>query len=128
MWKPRSLGWPITLGVVMIVLLVALLAGWIVSFVRIALAATSGNAALYWTLLRAIHRPTNCPVLLEFLKSPRPGAAVGVFDFERAASLIEKDVDVLVVDSAHGHTSNVLETIRQIKKRWDIDVVAGNVA
>lgn len=58
----------------------------------------------------------------------RVGAAVGVFDFERAASLIDKDVDVLVVDSAHGHTSNVLETIRQIKKRWDIDVVAGNVA
>jgi IMP dehydrogenase len=58
----------------------------------------------------------------------RVGAAVGVFDFERAASLIDKDVDVLVVDSAHGHSANVLETIRQIKKRWDIDVVAGNVA
>jgi IMP dehydrogenase len=58
----------------------------------------------------------------------RVGAAVGVFDFERAESLIDKDVDVLVVDSAHGHTANVLETIRQIKKRWDIDVVAGNVA
>jgi IMP dehydrogenase len=51
-----------------------------------------------------------------------------VFDFERAASLIEKDVDVLIVDSAHGHSSNVLETVRQIKRRWDIDVVAGNVA
>jgi len=58
----------------------------------------------------------------------RVGAAVGVFDFERAASLIEKDVDVLIVDSAHGHSSNVLETVRQIKRRWDIDVVAGNVA
>jgi len=58
----------------------------------------------------------------------RVGAAVGVFDFERVESLIDKDVDVLVVDSAHGHTANVLETIRQIKKRWDIDVVAGNVA
>ncbi|MFM7073435.1 MAG: IMP dehydrogenase, partial [Planctomycetota bacterium] len=58
----------------------------------------------------------------------RVGAAVGVFDFERAASLIEKDVDVLIVDSAHGHSSNVLETVREIKRRWDIDVVAGNVA
>ena len=58
----------------------------------------------------------------------RVGAAVGVHDYERVASLIAKDVDVLVVDSAHGHSSNVLETVREIKKRWDIDVVAGNIA
>ena len=58
----------------------------------------------------------------------RVGAAVGVYDYERVASLIAKDVDVLVVDSAHGHSSNVLETVREIKKRWDIDVVAGNIA
>jgi IMP dehydrogenase len=58
----------------------------------------------------------------------RVGAAIGVFDFDRAASLIEKDVDFLVVDSAHGHSSNVIETVKEIKKRWDIDVVAGNVA
>jgi IMP dehydrogenase len=58
----------------------------------------------------------------------RVGAAIGVHDYERAASLIEKDVDVLVVDSAHGHSANVIETVKGIKKRWDIDVVAGNVA
>jgi IMP dehydrogenase len=58
----------------------------------------------------------------------RVGAAVGVFDFERAGSLIGKDVDFLVVDSAHGHSANVIETVREVKKRWDIDVVAGNVA
>jgi IMP dehydrogenase len=58
----------------------------------------------------------------------RVGAAVGVFDYERAGSLIEKDVDFLVVDSAHGHSANVIETVREMKKRWDIDVVAGNVA
>ncbi len=58
----------------------------------------------------------------------RAGAAIGVFDYERAASLIEKDVDVLVVDSAHGHSANVIETVKEIKRRWDIDVVAGNVA
>jgi IMP dehydrogenase len=46
---------------------------------------------------------------------------------ERAERLIQQDVDVLVVDSAHGHSSNVLQTVREIKKRWDIDVVAGNV-
>ncbi len=58
----------------------------------------------------------------------RVGAAVGVHDYERVESLIAKDVDVLVVDSAHGHSSNVLDTVRRIKERWDIDVVAGNVA
>jgi IMP dehydrogenase len=58
----------------------------------------------------------------------RVGAAVGVRDFSRAESLIAKGVDVLVVDSAHGHSANVLETVRGIKQRWDIDVVAGNVA
>ena len=58
----------------------------------------------------------------------RVGAAIGVFDYERAASLIDKDVDFLVVDSAHGHSSNVVETVKELKKRWDIDVVAGNVA
>lgn len=58
----------------------------------------------------------------------RVGAAVGVHDYERAERLIAKGVDVLVVDSAHGHSANVLETVRQIKRQWDIDVVAGNVA
>ena len=58
----------------------------------------------------------------------RVGAAVGVFDFERAESLISKGVDVLVVDSAHGHSNNVIETVQEIKQRWDIQVIAGNVA
>ena len=58
----------------------------------------------------------------------RVGAAIGVFDFDRAQSLIAKDVDVFVVDSAHGHSANVIETVKEIKRRWDIDVVAGNVA
>src|SRR5436190_10784796 len=58
----------------------------------------------------------------------RVGAALGVHDYERAESLIGKAVDVLVVDSAHGHSANVMETVRTIKKRWEIDVVAGNVA
>ncbi len=58
----------------------------------------------------------------------RVGAAVGVYDYERAERLINKGVDVLVVDSAHGHSKNVIETVRHIKEKWDIDVVAGNVA
>jgi IMP dehydrogenase len=58
----------------------------------------------------------------------RVGAAVGVNDFERAESLIRAGVDVLVVDSAHGHTRNVIETVRELKRRFDIELIAGNVA
>jgi IMP dehydrogenase len=58
----------------------------------------------------------------------RVGAAVGVHDYERVERLIEQDVDVLVVDSAHGHSANVLETVKKLKKDWEIDVIAGNVA
>ncbi|GIW93754.1 MAG: inosine-5'-monophosphate dehydrogenase [Pirellulaceae bacterium] len=58
----------------------------------------------------------------------RVGAAVGVFDWERIEQLIHKGVDVLVVDSAHGHSANVIQTVREIKRQWDIDVIAGNVA
>ncbi|HEX4129560.1 MAG TPA: IMP dehydrogenase [Pirellulales bacterium] len=58
----------------------------------------------------------------------RVGAAVGVHEYDRAESLLAKGVDVLVVDSAHGHSANVIETVRTIKARWDIDIVAGNVA
>ena len=58
----------------------------------------------------------------------RVGAAVGVHDDQRVEALIRKGVDVLVVDSAHGHSANVVEMVRRIKRAWDIDVVAGNVA
>lgn len=58
----------------------------------------------------------------------RVGAAVGVHDYERVAALLSKDVDIIGVDSAHGHSSNVIETVRRIKRDYDIDVIAGNVA
>lgn len=58
----------------------------------------------------------------------RVGAAIGVREFERAASLIQAGVDVLVVDSAHGHSRNVIETVRELKRRYTIDVIAGNIA
>jgi IMP dehydrogenase len=58
----------------------------------------------------------------------RVGAAVGVKQFERVAALIEKGVDVVVVDTAHGHSANVIDTVKEIKKRFDIQVVAGNIA
>src|SRR5437867_6370668 len=58
----------------------------------------------------------------------RVGAATGVKDFERVEALIGADVDVVVVDTAHGHSKNVIETVREIKKNWDIQVIAGNIA
>lgn len=58
----------------------------------------------------------------------RVGAAVGVGDFERVACLLEKGVDVIVVDSAHGHSKNVVETVKEIKRKFSIDIIAGNVA
>ena len=58
----------------------------------------------------------------------RVGAAVGVHDYERIEALIAEELDVIVVDTAHGHTANVIETVSDIKKKFDIDVIAGNIA
>jgi len=59
----------------------------------------------------------------------RVGAAIGVFDYERAAGLVHAGVDVLVVDTAHGHSTNVLDTVAKLKTlHARVDVVAGNVA
>jgi IMP dehydrogenase len=58
----------------------------------------------------------------------RVGAAIGIHDYERAEGLIRQGVDVLVVDSAHGHSKNVIQTVRELKQRWKIDVIAGNIA
>src|SRR6266487_3074355 len=60
----------------------------------------------------------------------RVGAAVGDGPdaLERAEALADADVDVLVVDTAHGHSAGVLEVVRRIKARRSIELVAGNVA
>ncbi len=61
----------------------------------------------------------------------RVGASVGTSadTAERVAALVSAGVDVLVVDTAHGHSKNVLEQVRWIKKNYpDIDVIGGNIA
>jgi IMP dehydrogenase len=58
----------------------------------------------------------------------RVGAATGVRDFDRIDALIKAEIDVLIVDTAHGHSSNVIDTVKEVKKRYNIDVIAGNVA
>jgi IMP dehydrogenase len=59
----------------------------------------------------------------------RVGASIGVRQFDRAEALIAAEVDVIVVDTAHGHSANVLETVRELKKRHgSLELIAGNVA
>ena len=58
----------------------------------------------------------------------RVGAAVGVNDYERIEALIAAEVDVVVVDTAHGHSKNVIDTVKAIKSKHNIDVIAGNIA
>ncbi|CAA6813050.1 MAG: Inosine-5'-monophosphate dehydrogenase (EC [uncultured Campylobacterales bacterium] len=56
------------------------------------------------------------------------GAAIGVGQLDRAKALCEAGVDLLVLDSAHGHSKGIIDTVKLIKKELDIDVIAGNVA
>lgn len=59
----------------------------------------------------------------------RVGAAVGVGQLERVEALIKADVDVLVLDSAHGHSKNIIDSIKAIKANFpNIELIAGNVA
>ena len=74
---------------------------------------------------RALHFPGSCKDARGRL---RVGAAVGVHEFERVEALIASDVDVVVVDTAHGHSDNVIDTVKQLRKRHDVQIIAGNIA
>jgi len=58
----------------------------------------------------------------------RVGAAIGVGQFDRAKALAEAGVDVLVLDSAHGHSQGIIDTLKRLKAEIDVDVIAGNIA
>ncbi|MDY0195393.1 MAG: IMP dehydrogenase [Sulfurovaceae bacterium] len=58
----------------------------------------------------------------------RVAAAIGVGQLDRARALVEAGVDVLVLDSAHGHSQGIIDTVKKIKAELDIDVIAGNIA
>ena len=60
----------------------------------------------------------------------RVAAAVGVGADaeERAAALVESEVDALVVDTAHGHSLGVVEAVRRLKDLYDVQVIAGNIS
>ena len=60
----------------------------------------------------------------------RVGAAVGVGDYsERVPELLKAGADIVVVDTAHGHSQGVIDAVKAIKKKYpDLDIVAGNIA
>ncbi len=58
----------------------------------------------------------------------RVAAAIGVGQLDRATALVEAGVDVIVLDSAHGHSQGIIDTVKLIKKELDVDVIAGNIA
>ena len=58
----------------------------------------------------------------------RVAAAVGAHDYERVEQLIAVDVDVVVVDSAHGHSANIIDTVKALRSKYsDLQIIAGNV-
>ncbi len=59
----------------------------------------------------------------------RVAAAISPYDYERAEALINAGVDAITIDTAHGHSKGVVDTVRELKKRYGskVDVVAGNV-
>ncbi|MEO8665336.1 MAG: IMP dehydrogenase [Ignavibacteria bacterium] len=60
----------------------------------------------------------------------RVGAAVGIAEdtIERVSGLVKAGVDVIVIDTAHGHSQGVLDMVKKVKNKFDVDLIAGNVA
>jgi len=58
----------------------------------------------------------------------RVAGAIGVGQLDRAKALVDAGVDVIVLDSAHGHSKGIIDTVKSIKSEMEIDVVAGNIA
>ncbi len=79
--------------------------------------------------MRDIDRVQQFPYAVRDIRGRlRVGAAVGVKDRDRVKALIEAEADVVVVDTAHGHSKNVIEMVKWIKSNYKIDVIAGNIA
>jgi len=58
----------------------------------------------------------------------RVAAAISVGHLQRAEALVKAGVDALVMDSAHGHSKGIIDTLKELKQHFDVDVVVGNVA
>lgn len=58
----------------------------------------------------------------------RVAAAIGVGQLDRAKALVDAGVDVIVIDSAHGHSKGIIDTLKEVKANFKVDVIAGNIA
>jgi IMP dehydrogenase len=84
-----------------------------------------------WDDIASIVRETHHEYNRDSNGKLRCAAAIGAKDYERAEALLEKGVDVLVIDSAHGGHNGIVNTVRGLKKfksLYEFDIVAGNVA
>lgn len=90
----------------------------------------NGNGELAGLItMRDIDRVQQYPIAARDQRGRlRVGAAVSIHDYERIEALIAADVDIIVVDTAHGHSQNVIDTVKKIKAEYKIDVIAGNIA
>jgi len=78
--------------------------------------------------------PRNLP-LQETLKIVRKsvekkipvGVAVGPFDDDRVSAVVEEGASLVVIDTAHGHSRNVIEATRRFKREFNVDIMAGNI-
>ncbi|MBI5646967.1 MAG: IMP dehydrogenase [Ignavibacteriae bacterium] len=78
-------------------------------------------------IMKKKHHPNACKDNLGRL---RVGAALGIAanTLERAAALVESHVDVLFIDTAHGHSKGVVDMLKRLRKKYpDVDIIAGNV-
>lgn len=78
-------------------------------------------------LQKAVLNPNACKDKMSRLRVAA-ASTVGDAGYERSVSLIEAGVDLLVVDTAHGHSKQVSDAVKRLKKEFDIQILAGNVA
>jgi IMP dehydrogenase len=82
----------------------------------------------YKDITKAKDRPNACKDLMGRL---RVAAAVGITKdtFERIEALVKSDVDAIVIDTAHGHSQNVIDTLKKAKKLYgNLEIIVGNIA
>ncbi|MCH2205110.1 MAG: IMP dehydrogenase [Lentisphaerales bacterium] len=76
----------------------------------------------------ALHQGTQNEQNFDEKYQLRVAAAMSPYDYDRSAALVEAGVDALVIDTAHGHSKGVIETVKELKKKYSsVDVIAGNV-
>ena len=81
----------------------------------------------YKDIMKNKTRPNSCK---DHYGRLRVAAAVGVTEdvIDRVKSLISAGVDAVIVDTAHAHSKGVIDTVKKLKSKFDVDIIAGNIA